>query len=161
VTDDCVFCGIAKGSIAAKVIHQDDRCVAFHDLNPAAPLHVLVTGHPDERDRQIKLLEAPRFGIVGKDLTIRAEVMERGGTGHAVVTVRRDGEEIGRTFEFSDFGEAMGFVARVALAAERADHHPDIDIRWNRVTLTLSTHSAGALTAKDTALAAEVDAWME
>ncbi|GJE25287.1 hypothetical protein [Methylobacterium organophilum] len=74
-----------------------------HDVPPSlealgikAPLHVLVTGHADERDRQIKLLEAPRFGIVGKDLTIRAEVQERGGTGQATVTVRRDGEEIGR-----------------------------------------------------------------
>ncbi len=45
-----------------------------------APLHVLVTGRPDERDRQIRLIEAPRFGIVGRDQTIRAEVMERGGT---------------------------------------------------------------------------------
>jgi hypothetical protein len=74
-----------------------------HDIPPnlaqlgiKAPLHVLITGHADERDRQIKLLEAPRFGIVGKDLTIRAEVMERGGTGHAVVVTRRDGEEIDR-----------------------------------------------------------------
>ncbi|KQP24057.1 hypothetical protein [Methylobacterium sp. Leaf100] len=74
-----------------------------HDIPASAsalgikgPLHVLVTGHPDERDRQIKLIEAPRFGIVGRDLTIRAEVMERGGTGNAVVTVRRDGEEVGR-----------------------------------------------------------------
>ena len=61
-----------------------------------APLHVLVTGRPDERDRQIRLIEAPRFGIVGRDLTIRAEVMERGGTGSATVTVRRDGTEIER-----------------------------------------------------------------
>lgn len=74
-----------------------------HDIPPTlaqlgikAPLHVLVTGHPDERDRQIKLIEAPRFGIVGKDLKIRAEVMERGGTGHAVVVTRRDGEAIDR-----------------------------------------------------------------
>ncbi|MDE4911801.1 hypothetical protein PQI07_14005 [Methylobacterium sp. 092160098-2] len=76
------------------VVHDIPASLA--QLGIKAPLHVLVTGHPDERDRQIKLLEAPRFGIVGKDLTIRAEVMERGGTGHAVVTVRRDGEEIGR-----------------------------------------------------------------
>ncbi|MCJ2019636.1 hypothetical protein MKK84_19720 [Methylobacterium sp. E-065] len=76
------------------VVH--DIPTAMAQLGIKAPLHVLVTGHPDERDRQIKLLEAPRFGIVGKDLTIRAEVMERGGTGHAVVTIRRDGEEIGR-----------------------------------------------------------------
>jgi len=61
-----------------------------------APLHALVTGRPDERDRQIKLLEAPRFGIVGRDQTIRAEIMERGGTGSAMVTVRRDGQTIVR-----------------------------------------------------------------
>ncbi|AWN39359.1 hypothetical protein [Methylobacterium durans] len=76
------------------VIHDIPASAAALGLK--APLHVLVTGHPDERDRQIKLLEAPRFGIVGKELTIRAEVMERGGTGNAVVTVRRDGEQIGR-----------------------------------------------------------------
>ncbi|MGU3540131.1 hypothetical protein [Methylobacterium sp. A54F] len=76
------------------VVHDIPASLAA--LGIKAPLHVLVTGHPDERDRQIKLLEAPRFGIVGKDLTIRAEVMERGGTGTATVTVRRDGQEIGR-----------------------------------------------------------------
>ena len=47
----------------------------------------------------------------------------------------------------------MGFVTRVALEAEKADHHPDIDIRWNKVTLTLSTHSEGGLTVKDLDLA--------
>jgi len=70
-----------------------------------------------------------------------------------------DGEEISRTFEFADFGEAMGFVNRVALAAEKADHHPDIDIRWNKVTLTLSTHSAGALTDFDRSLVETIDGW--
>jgi hypothetical protein len=76
------------------VVHDIPASAAA--LGIKGPLHVLVTGHPDERDRQIKLIEAPRFGIVGRDLTIRAEVMERGGTGSAVVTVRRDGEEVGR-----------------------------------------------------------------
>ncbi|MBX9931276.1 MAG: hypothetical protein K2Y56_07025 [Methylobacterium sp.] len=76
------------------VVHDMPASVAA--LGIKAPLHVLVTGHPDERDRQIKLIEAPRFGIVGRDLAIKAEVMERGGTGNAVVTVRRDGEEIER-----------------------------------------------------------------
>lgn len=59
-----------------------------------APLHALVTGRPNERDRRIALIEAPRFGIVGKDQTIRAEVSERGGTGTARITVRRDGQVI-------------------------------------------------------------------
>ena len=71
-----------------------------------------------------------------------------------------DGEAISRTFAFGDFGEAMGFVNRVALAAEKADHHPDIDIRWNEVTLTLSTHSAGALTELDRQIVETVDGWV-
>ena len=68
-----------------------------------------------------------------------------------------DGEEISRTFVFADFPEAIAFVTRAAFAAEAADHHPDIDIRWNKVKLTLSTHSENALTAKDTELAAAFD----
>ena len=55
------------------------------------------------------------------------------------------------------FMVAIGFVNAVADAAERADHHPDIDIRWNTVTLRLVTHSEGGITDKDTALAAECD----
>jgi 4a-hydroxytetrahydrobiopterin dehydratase len=70
-----------------------------------------------------------------------------------------EGESISRTFAFADFAAAMGFVTSVAVAAERADHHPDIDIRWNKVTLTLTTHSAGGLTAKDTSLAAAADGY--
>lgn len=70
-----------------------------------------------------------------------------------------DDETITKTFALSDFNEAMGFVTRVALAAEIADHHPDIDIRWNKVTLALSTHSEGALTEKDTGLAAQFDSF--
>lgn len=69
-----------------------------------------------------------------------------------------DGETITRTFVFSDFSEAMGFVTRVALASEVDDHHPDIDIRWNKVTVALSTHSEGALTSRDLRLAAAFDA---
>ena len=64
-----------------------------------------------------------------------------------------DGKEITRTFQFDDFVGSMAFVTKVGLLAEAADHHPDIDIRWNKVTLTLSTHSEGGLTDKDFALA--------
>lgn len=65
---------------------------------------------------------------------------------------------ISRTFAFESFIDAVGFVNKVAIAAEVADHHPDIDIRWSKVTLALSTHSEGALTANDTDLAAKADA---
>ena len=68
-----------------------------------------------------------------------------------------EGEVVSRTFTFGDFAEAMGFVVRVGLAAEAADHHPDIDIRWNRVTLALSTHSERALTDLDSRLVAVLD----
>lgn len=69
----------------------------------------------------------------------------------------RSGEAIARTYEFDDFVGAMGFVTSVALLSEKANHHPDIDIRWNQVTLTLSTHSEGGLTNKDTELATQID----
>ncbi len=72
-----------------------------------------------------------------------------------------DGETIERTYRFADFAAAMGFVTQVALRAEVAAHHPDIDVRWNRVRLALTTHDAGALTAKDTALAAACDDLLE
>lgn len=68
------------------------------------------------------------------------------------------GKEIRTTVELRDFTEAMGFVVSVALLAEKANHHPDIDIRWNKVALALSTHSAGGLTAKDFALASRIAA---
>ncbi|MEK7748604.1 MAG: 4a-hydroxytetrahydrobiopterin dehydratase, partial [Bacteroidota bacterium] len=61
----------------------------------------------------------------------------------------RADKEIQRVCEFKDFVHAMGFVNSVALLAEKMNHHPDIDIRWNKVTLVLSTHSAGGLTSND------------
>jgi 4a-hydroxytetrahydrobiopterin dehydratase len=70
----------------------------------------------------------------------------------------RAGAEIRRTYRFGDFREALAFVNRVGELAERAGHHPDIDIRYNAVTLALSTHDAGGLTAKDFELARSIDA---
>src|ERR1017187_4524674 len=71
---------------------------------------------------------------------------------------KRDGEIISRTFEFKDFPAAMRFVNAVAELAEQAQHHPDIDVRWNKVALALTTHDAGGLTEKDFALARHCDA---
>ena len=70
----------------------------------------------------------------------------------------RHGESITKTYAFGDFNEALGFVVRIGAASEVADHHPDIDIRWNKVTCVLSTHSEDALTSKDLELAATFDA---
>lgn len=70
---------------------------------------------------------------------------------------KRNGNEIFRTFRLKDFVRAMGFVQSVALLAEKMDHHPDIDIRWNKVTLVLSTHSEGGVTEKDFFLAVQIN----
>lgn len=64
---------------------------------------------------------------------------------------------IQRTYQFRDFVGAVDFVNKIADLAEAADHHPDILIRYNKVTLTLSTHDAGGVTEKDFALAAQAD----
>jgi 4a-hydroxytetrahydrobiopterin dehydratase len=71
---------------------------------------------------------------------------------------RREGEAIVRDRRFTDFGAAIAFVERVAEVAESANHHPDILIHgWNKVRLTLSTHSEGGITAADLALAGQLD----
>ena len=66
-------------------------------------------------------------------------------------------DAISRTVEAPSFPAAIRIVAEVAQAAEDADHHPDIDIRWRKVTFTLSTHSAGGVTSRDIALARRID----
>ena len=70
---------------------------------------------------------------------------------------KKKGASITRTFEFKDFPRAIKFVDALAKIAEKEWHHPDIDIRWNKVTLTLSTHDAGGLTKKDFSLAKRFD----
>ena len=69
----------------------------------------------------------------------------------------RAGDEIRRVYRFGDFREALAFVNRVGGLAEAAGHHPDIDIRYNTVTLALTTHDAGGLTSKDFDLARAID----
>ena len=67
-------------------------------------------------------------------------------------------DAIQRTFKFRDFNEAFGFMTRVALVAERMDHHPEWRNVWNTVDVVLSTHDAGGLTQKDIDLAARMNA---
>ena len=70
----------------------------------------------------------------------------------------RRGDVLTRTYSFRNFTQAMEFVNRIAGLAEEANHHPDIDIRYSKVTLTLSTHDAGGITSKDLSLARAIDA---
>ena len=69
-----------------------------------------------------------------------------------------DRDTISRNFRFRDFSEAFGFMTRVALASEAADHHPEWSNVFNQVDILLTTHSAGGLTRNDVALAKKIDA---
>jgi 4a-hydroxytetrahydrobiopterin dehydratase len=84
------------------------------------------------------------------DIEIQRELGTLGGW-------TRKGESLGKTFAFPTFMAAIGFVDRVAVAAETMNHHPDLDIRYDKVAVTLSTHSAGGITGNDVALAREMD----
>jgi 4a-hydroxytetrahydrobiopterin dehydratase len=70
----------------------------------------------------------------------------------------REGDELVKVHRGRAFADALAYVNAVAVLAEEMDHHPDIDIRWNQVTLRLSTHSAGGLTGADLELARRIDA---
>ena len=71
---------------------------------------------------------------------------------------KKKGAVIARVYQFKDFPVAIKFVNAIARLAEKANHHPDIDIRWNKVTLSLTTHDQGGLTEKDFTLAKKFDA---
>ncbi|MFM9937006.1 MAG: 4a-hydroxytetrahydrobiopterin dehydratase [Novosphingobium sp.] len=77
----------------------------------------------------------------------------------AAWSLREDGLAITRTFRFTDFAEAFGFMTRVAILAEKADHHPEWFNVYNRVEITLTTHDAGGLSTRDVALAGAIDAF--
>ena len=69
----------------------------------------------------------------------------------------RRGDEIVKSFEWASFPDAVALVVRVGFLAEKADHHPDIDIRWRTVTFALTTHDAGGLTQRDLDLASAIE----
>jgi 4a-hydroxytetrahydrobiopterin dehydratase len=69
----------------------------------------------------------------------------------------RDGEAISKRFEGDDFMWSVGLVERLAPVAEGMNHHPDLEISWNKVTVTITTHSEGGLTERDFELAARID----
>jgi 4a-hydroxytetrahydrobiopterin dehydratase len=75
--------------------------------------------------------------------------------------VSADGKAIERSFRFADFAEAFGFLTRVALHAEKQDHHPEFTSVWNRVDFRLTSHDAGRVTERDVSLAAAINALAE
>ncbi len=71
----------------------------------------------------------------------------------------REGDEIVKTFELPSFPEAIAFVDRIAVEAEAADHHPDLDIRYRKVRVALTTHDQGGITDNDFALATKIQSF--
>jgi 4a-hydroxytetrahydrobiopterin dehydratase len=69
----------------------------------------------------------------------------------------RSGDEIVKTYERGSFAAAIAFVVRIGFLAEAADHHPDLDIRWRKVRVALTTHDAGGLSELDVHLAQQID----
>lgn len=69
----------------------------------------------------------------------------------------KDGNSIKKEFKRKDYIDTIGFVSKVAMLAERADHHPDMLVQYNKVHITLSTHSEGGITEKDLNLAREIE----
>ena len=84
------------------------------------------------------------------DITIQRELGSLAGWS-------RRGDVLTRTYQFRNFSDSLAFVNRVGELAERMNHHPDIDIRYSKVTLALSTHDAGGITQNDINLAREID----
>jgi 4a-hydroxytetrahydrobiopterin dehydratase len=70
---------------------------------------------------------------------------------------KRGGDEIVKTYECASFADAIAFVVRIGFLAEKADHHPDLDVRWRKVRVALTTHDAGGLTGRDTDLAGAIE----
>lgn len=92
----------------------------------------------------MKRLDEAAVRSLGETLPAWRYDSQRGGT-------------ITREFRFADFGQAFGFMARVALAAEKRDHHPEWSNVYNRVTITLTTHDASGLSSRDVDLAKAID----
>ncbi len=90
-------------------------------------------------------------------MTLSAEVLEEALRALPGWAHDEEAQAIRRGFRFRDFSEAFAFMTRVALAAEKADHHPDWSNSWNKVEIALTTHSAGGVTQKDVDLASTID----
>lgn len=96
-------------------------------------------------------LDPPAMASTLSDIEIQRALGARPGW-------TRRNNSLARTFEFPTFAAGIAFVNRVAKVADKMDHHPDVDIRYTKISFSLSTHSAGGITSKDFALAESIDA---
>jgi 4a-hydroxytetrahydrobiopterin dehydratase len=100
----------------------------------------------------------PRFDAAGED--DMADRLDDAAISDALADLvgwAREGDTIVRNFEFADFVDAVGFIAKVGVLAERRDHHPELNNVYNKVRVALSTHDAGGVTDLDVSLAGEIN----
>jgi 4a-hydroxytetrahydrobiopterin dehydratase len=95
---------------------------------------------------------------MAKPVLLEADEIRAGLESLAGWQADAEAKAIRKTFRFADFSEAFGFMTRVALAAEKADHHPEWANVWNRVEIALTTHESGGVTRRDLDLAAAIEA---
>ncbi len=110
--DDCIFCKIAKKEIPAKLVHEDDELVALRDVNPQAPVHILII--PREHITSLGQLEAGHDQLVGRALRLAAELAKGNGLSEngyrVVVNCGRDGgQSVGHLHFHVLGGRAMGW----------------------------------------------------
>jgi pterin-4a-carbinolamine dehydratase/MFS family permease len=159
---------IVGGVISATGIRNRDHTPGPHRARGCS--RVLRPGHrptpppmmgcSGEQKRRSASPKQPIFGERGGNITAMAQLLNESEITQALADLPnwfRDGDSLTVTVDCPDFPAAIAYVGRVAEAAEAADHHPDIDIRWRTVTFTLSTHSDGGITGKDTALAHQIN----
>jgi 4a-hydroxytetrahydrobiopterin dehydratase len=145
----------------------------LRDRNPAAetPAGIYPPSPRLRRDTQVRGMEkrrpifaiAKRFSGVTR-CAVMADLIKAGELKERMKKVPEwelEKKHIERTFEFDDFADAIDFVNAVAEVAEEEEHHPDIDIRYNKVRLVVSTHSKGGLTELDFGLAERIDTLAE
>ena len=119
------------------------------------------TSYLGELDAAINTLRTEDYSAPRGRWYVATERLSNGEVTGALVGLQgweRRGDVISKQFTFDDFRAALTFVNRVGELAEAADHHPDITINYRRVTLSLSTHDVGGLTAKDIDLASQIEA---
>jgi 4a-hydroxytetrahydrobiopterin dehydratase len=137
-TADAVNCAVAVAGSAESIITPTHAT----RIAPAALEHILFA--------RCLARGAERMPERLSDIAIQRELGTLPGWS-------RRGDLITKTFQFRKFLDGIDFVAAVAKAAEAADHHPDIDIRYTKITCSLSTHSAGGITQKDLDMARQID----
>ena len=143
--------------LVRKILHPQDHLLQMLAEQIGQPLDRRLRKLLDVGERRGKQGHGPELAK-GRAMVEKLGQAAREKLGAELPGWTLDGEHLKRSFRFHDFVEAFGFMARVALLAEKQDHHPEWFNVWNRVDIALTTHDAGGLSARDVKLAKAIDA---